>query len=148
MKKSKFIKLFYFKKWLYDHNLKWVSKVIDFLVRLFFGCDIPSSVNLGKNGVFPHFALGIVIHPRAKIGNNFKIYQNVTIGCRNGDGPPIIGENCYIGSGACVLGKIKIGNNVTIGANAVVLKDIPDNCTAVGVPAVIKKVCEGKKDVK
>ena len=65
--------------------------------------------------------------------------RNVTLG--NGMGPKV-GKNCVIGSGACLLGNIVIGDNVKIGANAVVLKDIPDNCTAVGVPARI--ICNKK----
>ena len=128
----------YLKKWLYRHRMKIIAKILDLVLRIFSSCDIPSSSELGKNGCFPHFALGVVIHPRCKIGDNFKIYQNVTIGSRNGEGPPEIGNNCYIGAGACVLGKIKIGNNVVIGSNAVVITDVPDNYIAVGVPAKIK----------
>lgn len=60
-------------------------------------------------------------------------------GGRNGESGPCVGKNCVIGAGACILGNIKIGDNVNIGANAVVLEDIPDNCTAVGVPARIIK---------
>ena len=87
----------------------------------------------------PHHALGVVLHPRTVIGDNFTIYQNVTIGSRNNQGPPLIGNGVLIGAGACILGDIKIGNNVSIGANAVVLCSVPDNSIAVGVPAVIKK---------
>lgn len=140
MKKNRFLKLFYIKSWLYYHNLKFLAKIIDGFIRVLFGCDIPASVKLGKNGIFPHFALGIVIHPRTEIGDNFKIYQNVTIGYRNNEGPPKIGNNCLIGAGACILGNIVIGDNVTIGANAVVIDDVPENSIAVGVPAVVKKI--------
>lgn len=139
MRKSKFVRFLRFKRWFYTHKMKHIAKFFDFITRTTFSCDIPSSAQLGKNGSFPHFALGVVIHPRAQIGDNFKIYQNVTIGCRNAKGPPKIGNNCYIGSGACVLGDITIGNNCAIGANAVVLCDVPDNCVAVGIPAVIKQ---------
>lgn len=88
-----------------------------------------------------HF-YGIVIHQKSRIGENTLIYQNVTLGGRKGSSGPIVGKNCVIGSGACILGDIKIGDNVKIGANAVVLKDIPDNCTVVGVPARIVKYNE------
>lgn len=81
----------------------------------------------------PH-GIGIVIHQWSEIGENTKIYQHVTIGNANG---PKIGRNCVIGSGACILGNIVIGDNCNIGANAVVLTSVPDNCTAVGVPAKI-----------
>lgn len=85
---------------------------------------------------------GTVIHERCKIGDNCEIYQNVTVG-GNGkkDSPwsrvPIIGDNVKIYAGACLLGPITIGNNVVIGANAVVLCNVPDNSIAVGVPARI-----------
>lgn len=139
MKKSKFIQLLIFKTWLYYHHLKPIAKILDFLVRIIFSCDIPSSVKLDEYGQLPHFGLGVVIHPRTIIGKNFRIYQNVTIGFRKAMGPPTLGDNCFIGSGACILGNVKIGDNCTIGANAVVLCDVPDNCVAVGVPAIIKK---------
>lgn len=87
----------------------------------------------------PHNGLGVVIHQNTIIGNNVKVLQNVTIGGRNGSGLPIIGDNVVIGAGAVLLGDIKIGNNVRIGANAVVLCDVPEDAIAVGVPAVIKQ---------
>lgn len=79
--------------------------------------------------------IGIVIHQSSVVGDGTKIYQNVTIG--SGEHGPRIGDNCILGAGCCILGDIVIGNNVRVGANAVVLKDIPDNCTVVGVPAHI-----------
>ena len=89
-------------------------------------------------GFFPQHAWSTIIGAD-KIGCNFQVWQNVTIGKKySGGGWPTIGDNVKICAGACVLGDIHIGNNVTIGANAVVLTDIPDNCIAVGVPAVIK----------
>ena len=87
-----------------------------------------------EKGVNIGHGIGIVIHQNSRIGKGTMIYQNVTIGSGNG---PIIGENCILGCGCCVLGDIVIGNNVKIGANAVVLKNVPDNCTVVGIPAKI-----------
>lgn len=73
-----------------------------------------------------------------KIGRNCQIWQNVTIGVKySGGETPVIGNNVKISAGACVLGGINIGDNVTVGANAVVLNDVPENCIAVGVPAKI-----------
>ncbi len=85
----------------------------------------------------PH-ANGIVIHPDALIGPNCLIFQQVTIGTRGPGGAPQIGGHVDIGAGAKILGPVKIGNHVVIGANAVVLSDVPDNCMAVGIPAVVK----------
>jgi len=65
------------------------------------------------------------------IGKNLHVFQNVTIGSRNSPKTPVIGDNVIIGAGAVVLGDIRIGNNVKIGANAVVVDNIPDNCTVV-----------------
>lgn len=88
-------------------------------------------------GLFLQHAHSTEINAQS-IGNNCQIWQNVTIGVKHSGGPsPIIGNNVKICAGACVLGGITIGDNVTIGANAVVLKDVPDNSIAVGVPAKV-----------
>lgn len=110
-------------------------------MRVIFACDIPYKTQIGENVLFPHHALGIVIHPSAIIGDNCILEQNVTIGGRSGISTlPIIGNNVMIGAGATVIGPIVIGNNVQIGAGAVVVKDVPDNCVVIGVPAkIIKK---------
>jgi serine O-acetyltransferase len=121
------------------HHLKFFAMFVYYIIRVIFSCDIPPTVRLGKGGRFPHSALGVVIDRRVVIGDNYKIYQNVTLGYRNGLGPPRIGDNVLIGVGAVIIGKISIGNNVSIGANAVVLSNVPDNSVAIGVPAIIKK---------
>jgi len=93
----------------------------------------------------PHGIKGIVIHPTAVIGENVTIMHQVTIGTRDIDVSAEIGDNVFIGSGAKILGNIKIGNGAKIGANAVVIKDVPENATVVGVPGRIIDKCEGKK---
>lgn len=91
-----------------------------------------------KGAFFPQHAWSTIVLAQS-VGSNFQVWQNVTIGKKHPKGgTPTIGDNVKICAGACVLGQITIENNVTIGANAVVLSDIPDNCIAVGVPAVIK----------
>jgi len=99
------------------------------------GADIPLSCDIGGGLILPH-PNGIVIHPGAKIGPNCLIFQQVTIGTIYGDAPTISGH-VDIGAGAKVLGKISIGENSKIGANAVVLSNIPANATAIGIPAKI-----------
>lgn len=111
-------------------------------------CDIHCYDDYVKRGVlFPHL-LGIVISRAATIGDNCRIYQNVTIGARNyrdGDGKtkenyPSIGKNTVIYAGAVIVGPIKIGKNCVIGANSVVVTDIPDDSIVGGIPAhIIKK---------
>jgi len=101
------------------------------------GADIPINSNLGGGLLITH-PNGIVIHPKAVIGPNCLIFQQVTIGSRDG-GIPVIGGNVDIGAGAKIIGNVKIGNHVRIGANSVVLKSVPDNCTVVGIPAKIVK---------
>jgi serine O-acetyltransferase len=100
------------------------------------GADIPINCQLGGGLLLPH-PNGIVIHPGAKIGPNCLVFQQVTIGSRNGDGLPVIGGHVDIGAGAKILGAIKIGNHACIGANAVVIKDVQTGKTAVGIPAKI-----------
>lgn len=87
----------------------------------------------------------------SSIGENFTAMHSVTIGRRSGrseEGLPIIGNNVFIGCGACILGNILIGSNVRIGANAVVLKDVPDNSTVIGNPAYIVKLNGEKVCIK
>jgi serine O-acetyltransferase len=105
------------------------------------GADIPINSKIGGGLLLPH-ANGIVIHPDAKIGPNCLIFQQVMIGTRGVSGVPQIGGHVDIGAGAKILGPVTIGNHVVIGANAVVLTDVPDNCMAVGVPAVVKRSSE------
>jgi len=97
------------------------------------GADIPINSRLGGGLLITH-PNGIVIHPKAEIGPNCLIFQQVTIGSRDG-GIPTIGGHVDIGAGAKVIGDIRIGNHVRIGANSVVLDDVPDGCTVVGIPA-------------
>lgn len=108
-----------------------------FLFNTLIGIYIPRGAKIGEGLRIYHHGC-IIINPDTVMGKNCVIRQGVTIGTKNEDHDvPIIGNNVEFGAGCKVLGKIKIGNNVIIGANAVVLCDVPDNSIAVGIPAKI-----------
>lgn len=101
----------------------------------YYGCCIPKKSVINRF-ITPHELYSIFISQGAEIGNNCVIYQGVTVGSNTLDnskniGAPKIGNNVFIGAGAIIIGGIKIGNNVRIGANCIVTKDIPDNATVV-----------------
>ncbi len=124
-------RLFYF-----GHKHPCIRKIIGRLLRVFFSCDLGFPIRMGGGISLEHNALGIVISNQVMLGSNVKIYQHVTLGAGNG-GYPTIGNNVIIYSGVTVCGKIRIGNNVIIGANSFVNKSIPDNVIIAGVPAKI-----------
>lgn len=101
------------------------------------GTDLGKGAYFSEPPIFYHGLNGIIISHYATIGKKCTIFQRVTIADGKDGKSATIGENCTIGVGAVIIGNITIGNNVMIGANCVVVKDIPDNCTAVGVPARI-----------
>lgn len=111
------------------------------LSEIFFGISIGVTARIGKRLIIEHFG-SIVIHGSSVIGDDCIIRQDVTIGNKNMDAPydaPVLGNHVNVGAGAKILGKVIIGDNVSIGANAVVISDIPSLSVAVGVPATIKK---------
>lgn len=136
-KEDTYVKYILFYQKCYKHGFKKIGMLLYWLNRFVFSCDIPCTVTIGKRLSLPHFGLGVVIHPCAIIGNNVKIYQQVTIGARGNEWHPVIGDGVLLGAGCKVLGSVHIGDNVKVGANSVVLCDIPSNSTAVGMPAKI-----------
>lgn len=99
------------------------------------GADVPLNCRLGGGLLMPH-PNGVVIHPDAEVGPNCLIFQQVTIGTRGGGAPRIEGH-VDIGAGAKIIGAVTVGCHAKIGANSVVLEDVPPGATAVGVPARI-----------
>lgn len=135
-------------RFMFKAHLLPLAVLIRVFMRVVFACDIPYKAVIGKNTVFPHDALGVVIHPDAKIGDNCHINQNVTIGGKSDlERLPVIGDNVILGAGSIILGDISIGNNAIVGAGAVVVKDVPDNAIVAGVPAVVIK-SGGKKNAR
>ena len=122
------------------------ARAVSQLSRFFTGIEIHPGATIGKNLFIDH-GMGVVIGETAIIGDNCTLYQGVTLGGTGkdvGKRHPTLGNNVMVGAGAKVLGPFYIGDNSKIAANAVVLKEIPENCTAVGIPAkVVRK--EGVK---
>lgn len=125
---------------LYRKKIPLLPTIIRYIIFLMYNCDVPCSVKFGKGTVFGHTGIGVVVHPRVVVGENCIIGQGCTIGGRSrAYEVPVIGNRVYIGAGARVLGPIKVGNNVIIAPNAVVIKDVPDNTIVGGIPAKILK---------
>lgn len=117
------------------------AREINYTAHQLTGCDIHPAATIGKRFFVDH-ATGVVIGETAIIGDDVMIYQGVTLGgvsTSKGKRHPTIGNNVVVGCGASVLGDITVGNNVRIGAGSVVLKNVPDDCTVVGIPGKIVK---------
>ena len=126
-----------FAHFFYKIKLKFIARLLSQLARFFTGIEIHPGATIGKGLLIDH-GMGVVIGETCEIGDNVLIYQGVTLGGtgkETGKRHPTIGNNVLIGSGAKILGPIYVGDNVKIGSGSVVLKDVPDNVTAVGVPA-------------
>lgn len=136
-----------FSNWLYRHRVPMLPKFIWKLNYLLFNCSVPASCTIGSGTKFGYGGMAVILHARTKIGKNCIIGSCVTIGGKSGwYEVPVIGDNVEIHSGAKIIGPVRIGNNVIIGANAVVTKDIPDNCVVAGIPAKIIKENITKED--
>ena len=120
------------------------AKAINFRVHRDTGCDIHPAAEIGKRFFVDH-ATGVVIGETSVIGDDVLIYQGVTLGgvsTAKGKRHPTLGSHIVVGCNASILGNITIGDNVRIGAGSVVLKDVPSDCTVVGVPGRIVR-CGG-----
>jgi serine O-acetyltransferase len=139
-----------FGRWRYTIRWRWLRmpfsflyKVLKVISEILTGIELPCEVTLGRRFRIEHFG-GIIISGDAVFGDDCVVRNGVTVGLKHTGrrGSPILGDRVDIGAGAKILGPIHIGNDVSIGANAVVLTDVPPNCVAVGIPA---RVLERKK---
>lgn len=124
---------------LYKHKRYFLARLISQIGKFFTGIEIHPGAKIGRRLFIDH-GTGIVIGETATVGNDCTIYHGVTLGGTGKDRNkrhPDIGDNVMIGCGAKILGPIKIGNNVKIGANAVVTKNVEDNSTVVGIPGKV-----------
>jgi serine O-acetyltransferase len=135
-----------FGRWRYGVRPALIRKLCSFAYKILFklvqvatGIELPCEAIVGRNFVIDHFG-GIIVSGYASFGDNCRIRNGVVVGLRRVEEhfAPAIGNNVDIGAGAKLLGPIKIGDNSIIGANAVVLDDVPEGSIAIGVPAIIK----------
>ncbi len=128
--------------WLFKKKRYTLARYVSQTIRFWTGIEIHPGATIGK-GLFIDHGMGVIIGETTEIGDNCTIYQGVTLGGTGkdvGKRHPTIGNNVLIGAGAKVLGPFKVGDNSKIAANAVVLSEVPENCTCVGVPARIVKI--------
>jgi len=134
--------------WLWNHKLFFLARLNSQLARHCTGIEIHPGAKIGRRLVIDH-GMGIVIGETAEIGDDCLIYHGVTLGGTGkdqGKRHPTIGNNVMISTGAKVLGPFKVGDNSRIAANAVVLREVPENATAVGIPAKIVRIAGEKCD--
>ena len=128
--------------WLYKHNLLFLARLNSQIARHCTGIEIHPGATIGRRLVIDH-GMGIVIGETAEIGDDCLIFHGVTLGGTgkdHGKRHPTIGNNVLISCGAKVLGPFKVGDNARIAANAVVLSEVPEDATAVGIPAQIVRI--------
>lgn len=121
---------------LHGAGFRLPARVVSQISRAFTGIEIHPGAKIGRRFFIDH-GMGVVIGETTEIGNDVLLYQNVTLGGtgnERGKRHPTIGNNVVIGTGAKVLGNIRVGNNVKIGAGSVVVRPVPDNSTVVGIP--------------
>jgi serine O-acetyltransferase len=123
--------------WLWLHDLYLLGRFSSHVARWLTGIEIHPAARLGRRLVIDH-GMGVVVGETAEIGDDCYLYHQVTLGVARTSGGkrhPTVGNNVIIGAGAKVLGPIRVGDNARVGSNAVVLEDVPDNTTVVGIPA-------------
>jgi len=143
------IHLYRLANFFYRKRVPLLPGLLRFLMFFLYNSVIEPSCPIGRGSSFAHGGIGVVLHPESRIGERVLIGQGVTLGGNFGSAPPTVEDDVWIGPGARLLGAITIGRNSIIGANAVVIRDVPANSVVGGVPAkVIKTLKPGALDVK
>ncbi len=128
--------------WLWEKRIPFLPRALSQFARLLTGIEIHPGATIGS-GLFIDHGMGVVIGETTDIGDNVTLFQGVTLGGtgkQRGKRHPTLGSHVVVGAGAKVLGPIKIGDYVKIGANSVVLQDVPDHSTVVGIPGKIVRI--------
>ena len=134
--------------WLHTHRMRFLARAVSQWSKMWTGIEIHPAAKIGRRLVIDH-GTGIVIGETTEIGDDCLLYQGVTLGGTGkdvGKRHPTLGNNVMVGAGAKVLGPFRVGNNARIAANSVVLREVPDNATGVGVPGRIVRLCGEKLD--
>ncbi len=134
--------------WLHTHRMRFLARAVSQWSKMWTGIEIHPAAKIGRRLVIDH-GTGIVIGETTEIGDDCLLYQGVTLGGTGkdvGKRHPTLGNNVMVGAGAKVLGPFRVGNNARIAANSVVLREVPDNATVVGVPGRIVRLCGEKLD--
>lgn len=139
------VNLYRLARYFRNKNLKFLAKICEGLIHFLFNSTIPSTCEIGDGTYCSHRGIAVVIHKNSIIGKKCVIGTSVVLGGRHDDAPggPKIGDRVYIGTGAKIIGPVTIGDDVKIGANSVVLINVPNGATVVGVPAKIVGVNNG-----
>ena len=127
---------------LYKKNLLFLARLISQIARFLTGIEIHPGATLGAGILIDH-GMGVVIGETAELGDRITIYHGTTLGGtgkEKGKRHPTVGDNVVIGAGAKILGNISIGSNSKIGANSVVINDVPEGATVVGIPGRVVKI--------
>lgn len=143
--------LFYrFARWFWIHKMYLIGRLISHIGRFLTGIEIHPGARIGKRFFIDH-GMGVVIGETSEIGDNVTLYHGVTLGgttWKKIKRHPTIGNNVVVGVGAKILGPVKIGDNTKIGANSVVVNEIPPNSIVVGIPGKVVFRVEGEKRIQ
>jgi serine O-acetyltransferase len=127
--------------WLWEHELRLLGRFSSHIARLLTGIEIHPAARIGRRFVIDH-GMGVVIGETAEIGDDVLLYQGVTLGGtgnQRGKRHPTVGNRVVVGTGAAVLGNIRLGDDAKVGAGAVVVHSVPDGATVVGIPGRVVK---------
>ena len=136
--------------WLWSHGLRWLGRLTSHVGRWLTGIEIHPGATIGRR-VFIDHGMGVVIGETAEVGEDTTLYHGVTLGgttWNKGKRHPTLGRNVVVGAGAKILGPIKVGDGAKIGSNAVVVKDVPEGATVVGIPGRIVEAGPSKEGAR